>query len=127
MGSGLARDLLAAIDGVLSRFFRVREHCRFCTIWAYSQPDGGRAYLNSIPDPPLRTRENGANGMTVGDLVVHTLSGRVGRALEFLQDGDAYVEFTDRSDGNVNWNHLRLATAQEVAVLMHSSKVTHIR
>jgi hypothetical protein len=56
----------------------------------------------------MNERKSGACGMHYGDRVVHTLTGRHGTAGEFLQDGDCYVDFDDKSNGNVKWNHLVL-------------------
>ena len=53
-----------------------------------------------------RDHRGGALGMSPGDQVVHDLTGRRGILRECLQDGDAYVDFYDKSDGNVKWNHL---------------------
>lgn len=50
---------------------------------------------------------NGANGMTAGDRVVHTLDGRHGTADEFLSDGDAFVTFDDGKFETVKWRNLR--------------------
>lgn len=54
----------------------------------------------------MSERENGACGMYPGDRVIYTINGKHGVAREFLQDGDAYVDFDDSSNGNVKWNHL---------------------
>lgn len=49
----------------------------------------------------------GANGMRAGDRVRSTLDGRVGTAVEFLQDGDAVVQWDDTGTlGGYKWNHL---------------------
>lgn len=56
----------------------------------------------------MNERSNGAAGMYPGDRVVYTIDGRKGVAQRFDQDGDAYVDFDDKSDGNVKWNNLVL-------------------
>lgn len=50
--------------------------------------------------------KNGANGMVVGDRVVHVPDGRRGVADEFLHDGDAFITFDDGQFATVKWNNL---------------------
>lgn len=52
---------------------------------------------------------NGANGMKAGDVVRDKLTGRIGRAIEFLQDGDAEVKFGSEHE-MVKWHHLERVT-----------------
>lgn len=56
---------------------------------------------------------SGANGMKVGDTLIYEIDGRVCKATEFLQDGDASVIFDDGTAGMVKWNLLRPATRGE--------------
>lgn len=53
-----------------------------------------------------RRSQSGALGMKEGDRVRDRLSGRTGVAKEFLQDGDACVDWDDGASGMVKWNHL---------------------
>jgi hypothetical protein len=49
--------------------------------------------------------------MRAGDRVRYMLDGRIGRADEFLSDGDAFVTWEDGTYGTVKWNHLELVEA----------------
>ena len=50
--------------------------------------------------------DSSGQSVSTGDVVKHNIDGRVGILKEALQDGDAYVSFTDGSNGNVKWNNL---------------------
>lgn len=54
---------------------------------------------------------NGAFDMKPGDDVIYTIDGKIGTAIEFLQDGDAYVRWRNGGVGCVKWNHLKRYTA----------------
>lgn len=51
MGFVLARDIVSAMDKVIS-WRSVREHCGRCAMWISFQPDEGVAYFTSIPMIP---------------------------------------------------------------------------
>ena len=67
-------------------------------------PDWG-----SMPPHPLRGPHAGCSGacnMRAGDVVVHGPDKRVCRIDECVQDGVAYVTWSDGSYGDVNWRNL---------------------
>lgn len=74
----------------------------------------GLLLLDAKPSSPAECQamvdyfqnKGGALGMLAGDRVVYDIDGRHGVALDFLQDGDAYVTFDDGSKAEVKWNHL---------------------
>lgn len=68
--------------------------------------DAGRSCDTSLP------HISGALGMQSGDWVRYTVDGRTGIAMEFLQDGDAYVMWNDGTTGCVKWHNLVIASRQ---------------